>query len=190
MFTEHLRNQVEETNIFNGMLKDRDIAPGFKLPNIHGKSVCSKEMLSSGKLVITFYGRSWRPYCTFELLACQAVYEQLVKRNVKFVAICPHQPGPASMRRGDVDLTYETLIDVDNEVARQFGLTFEVPGPDIRKFRKSFCIDLVSLHSDTRIELSLPATYIVDQDGMIVKSFLGFDNLSHPTPSEILKYLD
>ena len=190
MFADHLRNQIEETNIFNGMLREQDIAPGFKLPNIHGKSVCSKEMLSNGKLVITYYGRSWRPYCTLELLACQAVYEQLVKHNVKFVAICPHKPGPASMRRGDINLTYETLIDVNNKVARQFGLTFEVPGPDIRKFRESFCIDLVSLHSDAHIELSLPATYIVNQDGVIVKSFLGFDNLSHPTPKEILKYLD
>ena len=190
MFTEYLRNQNEETNIINSMLKERDRVPGFKLPNVNGEPICSEEMLSGGKLVITFYGRSWRPYCTLELLACQAVYEQLEKRDVKFVAICPHQPWPASMRRGDYSLTYETLIDADNEVARQFGLTFEVPGPDIRKFRESFCIDLVSLHSDAHVELSLPATYIVDQDGMIVKSFLGFDNLSHPTPSEILKYLD
>ena len=95
-----------------------------------------------------------------------------------------------NLSRQEISLTYETLIDVDNEVAKQFGLTFEVTGQEIRKFRESFCIDLVSLHSDNDIELSIPATYIVDQDGTILKSFFGFDNPDHPNPREILKYLD
>lgn len=190
MYTQNLRKQIEKTNIVKGMLKENDRVPGFTLENTEGKAICFREMLDGRKLVITFYGRSWRPYCTLELLACQAVYEQLEKQNIKFVAISPHKPGPASMTRRDINLTYETLIDVDNEVARQFGLTFEVPGPDIRKFRESFCIDMVSLHSNDDIELSIPATYIVDRDGTILKSFCGLDNLSHPSPREILKYMD
>ncbi len=190
MFAQKLRKQIENSNIAKGMLKENDRVPGFTLPNTEGKAIRFREMLTGNKLVLTFYGRSWRPYCTLELLACQAVYEQLEKHNVKFVAISPHQPGPASMTRTDINLTYETLIDVDNEVARQFGLTFEVRGPDLRKFHESFCIDLVSLHSDDYIELSIPATYIVDQDGTILKSFFGLDNLSHPSLRELLKYLD
>jgi peroxiredoxin len=190
VFAQHLRTQIEKTNIINRMLKEKDRVPRFKLPNVNGKSICSREMLSGGKLVITFYGRSWRPYCGLELMACQAVYEQLEKRDVKFVAISPHEPGPTSLKRGDINLTFETLIDVDNKVARQFGLTFEVPGQDVKKFRESFCIDLVSLNSGNHVELSIPATYIINQDGTILKSFFGLDNLSHPTPREILKYLD
>ncbi len=94
------------------------------------------------------------------------------------------------MRRKDLNITYETLIDVDNEVSKQFGLTFEVTGSEAKKFRESFCIDLVSLHSDGDVELSIPATYIVDRDGTIIKSFFGFDYPNHPSPREILKYLD
>lgn len=190
MFTQKLRTQIEKTTIIKGMLKENDRVPGFTLPNTEGKDISFSEMLNGSKLVITFYGRSWRPYCALELMACQAVYEQLEKHNIKFVAISPHEPGPASLRRGDINLTYETLIDVNNEVAKQFGLTFEVPGSDIKKFRESFCIDLVSLHSNDDIELSIPATYIVDKDGIILKSFFGLDNLDHPSPREILKYLD
>jgi peroxiredoxin len=123
-------------------------------------------------------------------MACQAVFEQLEKQNIKFLAISPHKPWPTSMAKSDINLTYETLIDVNNEVAKQFGLTFEVTGKEIRKFRESFCIDLVSLHSDGYVELSIPATYIVDNDGTIIKSFFGFDYPNHPSPKEILKYLD
>lgn len=190
MFAQELRTQIKKTNIVKSILKENDRVPGFTLPNTEGKAICFSEMLTGDKLVITFYGKSWRPYCTLELLACQAVYEQLEKHNIKFVAISPHKPGPASMRRADINLTYETLIDVDNKVAKQFGLTFEVTGQEIRKFRESFCIDLVSLHSDGGIELSIPATYVVDKDGTILKSFFGFDNPDHPSPREILKYLD
>ena len=186
---QNLHTQIKRTNIVKSILKENDRVPRFTLPNTEGKAIHFCEMLSN-KLVITFYGRSWRPYCTLELLACQAVYEQLEKHNIKFVAISPHKPGPVSMTRKDLNLTYETLIDVDNEVAKQFGLTFAVTGPKIRKFRESFCIDLVSLHSDDDIELSIPATYIVDRDGKILKSFFGFDNPNHPNPREILKHLD
>ncbi len=129
MFAQNLRKQIEKTNIVESLLKENDRVPGFTLPNTEGKAIRSKEMLTGNKLVITFYGKSWRPFCSLELLACQAVYEQLEKHNIKFVAISPHRPGPVSMTRGDINLTYETLIDVDNEVAKQFGLTFEVAGP-------------------------------------------------------------
>jgi peroxiredoxin len=190
VFAQNLRTQIDKTDIVKSILKENDRVPGFTLPNTEGKAIHFKEMLTGNKLVITFYGRSWRPYCTLELLACQAVYEQLEKHNIKFVAISPHKPGPLSMTRPDINLTYETLIDVDNEVSKRFGLTFEVKKPEIRKFRESFCIDLVSLHSDDGIELSIPATYIVDRDGTILKSFMGFDNTNHTSPREILKYLD
>ncbi len=190
MFAQNLRTQIEKTDIVKSILKENDRVPGFTLPNTEGKAIRFKEMLTGNKLVITFYGRSWRQYCTLELLACQAVYEQLEKHNIKFVAISPHKPGPASTTRTDINLTYETLIDVDNEVSKQFGLTFEVTGTEIRKFCESFCIDLVSLNSDDDIELSIPATYIVDRDGTILKSFVGFDNPNHTSPREILKYLD
>jgi peroxiredoxin len=189
VFAQNLRTQIEKTKIVKSILKEKDRVPGFTLPNTEGKSICFKEMLTGNKLVITFYGKSWRPYCGLELLACQAVYEQLEKHNIKFVAISQHKPGPASLRRGNINLTYETLIDVNNEVAKQFGLTFMVTGPEISKFRESFCIDLVSLHSNDGVELSIPATYIVDRDGTILKSFFGFDNPDHPSPREILKYL-
>jgi peroxiredoxin len=189
VFIQDLRTHVEKTFFIDAALKEKDTVPGFTLANAEGKAVCFSEMLTGSKLVITFYGRSWRPYCAFELMACQAVYEQLEKHNIKFVAISPHLPGPASMTRTDINLTYEILIDADNIVAKQFGLTFDVPGSDIKKFRESFCIDLVSLHSNDDVELSIPATYIVDQDGTILKSFFGLDNLSHPSPREILKYL-
>ena len=189
MFTQELRTQIKKTNVVKSILKENDRVPGFTLPNTEGKAICFREMLTGNKLVITFYGRSWRPYCTLELMACQAVYEQLEKHNIKFVAISQHKPGPASMAKTDINLTYETLIDVNNEVAKQFGLTFEVTGSEIRKFRESFCIDLVSLHSDGDIELSIPATYVVDEDGKILKSFFGFDYPNHPSPKEILKHL-
>jgi len=190
VFAQNLRTQIEKTNIAKNMLKEKDRIPGFTLVNTEGKAIHFSEMLSGNKLVMTFYGRSWRPFCSLELLACQAVYEQLDKHNIRFVAISPHRPWPASMTRSDINLTFETLIDVDNEVAKQFGLTFEVTGPEVRKFRESFCIDLVSLNSNDGIELSIPATYVVDKDGTILKSFVGFDNPNHPFPREILKHLD
>ncbi len=170
-------------------LREKDKVPGFTLPNAEGKTVHFEEMFAGSKLVMTFYGGSWCPYCTLELLAWQATYEQLEKHNIKFVAISPQKPEPPSVTKRDISLTFEILIDVDNKVAKQFGLMLKVPGPEMRRLHEPFCIDLVSLNSDEGIELPIPATYIVDKDGTILKVFFGFDNHKQANLKEILSCL-
>ena len=65
----------------------------------------------------------------------------------------------------------------------------KVPGPEMRRLQEPFCIDLVSLNSDEGIELPIPATYIVDKDGTILKVFFGFDNHKQASLKEILSCL-
>src|ERR1700722_13135928 len=51
--------------------KAGDTAPDFTLADSNGKPVSSRELLSKGPLVVSFYRGVWCPYCNLELQALQ-----------------------------------------------------------------------------------------------------------------------
>lgn len=175
-------NRPRKTELLRDVLREKDKAPVFTLPNRYGEEIRIEELLSHGRVVLKFYGAGWYRYCYLELLAWQHLHQQLGKYNSKLVAIFPE---PLDL----TSLTFEILIDTGNKVARQFGLVSKVSSPKAKKLQESFCIDLISLNNNQDVELPMPATYIIDSDGTILEVFIEVSWHSHKDPSEILRYL-
>jgi len=182
-------NRLRKTELLRDVLREKDKAPMFTLPNRYGEEILIQELLSDGRLVLTFYGAGWSRYCCLELLAWQHLHQQLEKYNSKLVAVCPEPLDLTSAAVWSRNLTFEILIDGGNKVARQFGLVSRVSGPKAKKLQESFCIDLISLNSNQDVELPMPATYIIDRDGTILEVFIEINWRSHKDPGEILHYL-
>ena len=183
-------NRLRKTELLKDVLRERDKAPMFTLPNSYGEQIHIEEILSDGRLVLTFYGAGWYRYCCLELLAWQNLHQQLEKYNSRLVAVCPE---PLDLTLASVwsrNLTFEILIDGGNKVARQFGLVSRISVPKARKLQESFCIDLISLNSNQDVELPMPATYIIDSNGTILAVFIEVNWRSNKDPKEILRYLD
>lgn len=182
-------NRLRKTELLRDVLRERDKAPMFTLPNCYGERIHIEEILSDGRLVLTFYGAGWYRYCCLELLAWQNLHQQLEKYNSRLVAVCPE---PLDLTLADLwskSLTFEILIDGGNEVSRLFGLVSRVSSHKAKKLHESFCIDLISLNSNQDVELPMPATYIIDSDGTILAVFIEVNWRSHKDPKEILRYL-
>ena len=62
--------------------KAGDAAPEFSLKDPEGNPVTSRDLLSKGPLVISFYRGVWCPYCNLELQALQAALSQITARGV------------------------------------------------------------------------------------------------------------
>lgn len=181
-------NELEDCGMIENVLKEGDTAPDFILVNIKGEQVSLKQLLTKQKLIITFYRGGWCPYCSMELQAWEGVYEELIEKNTKLVAISPEKPESASMTMADMNLSFETLYDAHNELARKFGLVFKVK-LNVTKLYESLGIDLVSLSGDESRELPIPATYIVDKDKKILDVFVDVDYRNRKDPEEILELL-
>ena len=119
-------NELADSGMINNILKEGDAVPDFTLSNIDGKNISLDRLLTKQKLIITFYRGGWCPYCNLELLAWQGVYDKLLEKNTEFVAISPEKAESMSLSGLSKDLTFETLYDKDNVVARKLGLVFEV----------------------------------------------------------------
>ena len=180
--TEALKN----SSLSEKALKVGDLIPDFELPNALGNKISLKSLLSKGSVVISFYRGGWCPYCNIELRALQNLLPEFEKYNTSLIAISPETPDNSLNTVEKNNLSFEVLSDIDNKVAKQFGLVFQLPD-DLREVYHSFNIDVPKHNGNRDYELPMPATYVVNSEGIIKYAFVPEDYTERANPDEILK---
>jgi len=179
-------------NIQNGIgkkaLKTGHQIPDFTLPDQLGRDVNSTELLNKGPLVISFYRGSWCPYCNLELHALQAHQDKINELGATLVAISPQRPDESLSTAEKNQLTFSVLSDVNNLVAGQFGLVFTL-SEKLRPMYQGFGVDLPTYNGTDTFELPVPATYVINQDGIIVSDYVNADYKQRMEPELILQAL-
>jgi len=160
-------------------------APDFALPDATGKWVHLSELLSEGPVVVNFYRGEWCPYCNLELRAFQMMQTDFAAAGAQLVAISPELPDHSLSVTEKHELDYPVLSDVGNKVAREYGLVFEL-AEALRPIYLSFGLDIPASNGDDSYELPLPATYVIDTQGVVRYTFADADYTKRAEPSEVL----
>lgn len=195
MFPENVKSVMMQTaqDLLNSGIADQALRvgekiPHFVLPNAVNQLIDSQDLLNSGPVVISFYRGGWCPYCNLELRALQAILPQIQTYGATLIAISPETPDHSLSTVEKNELLFEVLSDVGNQVARQFGLVYTLP-EIIRPIYHNFGIDLPSFNGDQSFELPIPATYIVNREGVILYGFVDPDYTQRQDPEGILTIL-
>lgn len=170
-------------------LSQGDTIPAFTLPDATGKPVSSEQLLESGFLVISFYRGGWCPYCNLELKALQSTLQKIKTLEAHLVVISPELSNQALLTQERHALEYPVLSDVNNEVAKKFGLVYELGEEMTELFKHSFDWDLMAINGTEKVELPFPATYVVDRDGVIQYAFVDADYTKRAEPDKIMEVL-
>lgn len=118
--------ELKESGVATGLAVG-DQAPLFELPHADGTEVGLKTLLEKGPVIVTFYRGGWCPYCNLELRAYQRELAQIEEKGATLVAISPETPDYSLSTKEKNELDFYVLSDVDNQVARQFDLVFDMP---------------------------------------------------------------
>jgi len=170
-------------------LQKGDRLPAFNLPNQLGNHVSSQAVLSRGPMVLTFYRGGWCPYCNLELRAYQQLLPQIQSSGAQLVAISPERPDHSLTTAEKNDLKFEVLSDQHAAYARSLGLVFTLADV-LRPIYESFGIHIEKHNGSGQFDLPMPATYVVDSDGVIVSAFVDADYTKRQNPQEVLKVLE
>lgn len=179
---------LAKAEITDNALKQGDQVPDFTLPNATGQRVPLKALLSSGFVVISFYRGGWCPYCNLELQALQRSLPEIQVRGAQLVAISPQTPDNSLSSKEKHSLGFEVLSDVGNQVARKFGLVFTLP-ENLRPVYQSLGMDIPAHNGDDSFELPVPATYVINPQGIVVHAFVNIDYRKRQDPDEIVAVL-
>lgn len=161
----------------------------FTLKNFKSNSITLSQMLKKGPVIIAFYRGGWCPYCNIQLRSYQKHLSEFQKKGATLIAISPEIGSEAEKTAIKDKLEFEVLSDLDNQVARKYGLVFQLP-QELREVYLKFGIDLVKNQKSQKWELPIPATYVIAPSGKIVFSFLNIDYAYRADPKDILKALD
>lgn len=170
-------------------LKAGDEAPSFVLPDEDRHTTSSRDLLTRGPLVITFYRGAWCPYCNFDLQALEAARREIEARGANLVAIS-QQTAPNSRRsQRENRLGYPILVDKGGVVATRFGLRWNVPDY-LREIHIRLGADLAQFNGEDSWTLPMPARYVIAPDGTIAYAEINPDYTRRPEPSDLFPILD
>ncbi|HAA10148.1 MAG TPA: alkyl hydroperoxide reductase [Cytophagales bacterium] len=169
-------------------IEEGETAPDFTLPDEKGNSVNLATLLKNGPVVISFQRGDWCQYCSLELQALQKHHQDLVATGGQLVCIHPQTEVQGEGLAAKYNLSFPMLADQDQSVMTAYNVRFEIL-PSVKELYTAFNLDLEALNANGRWNLPVPATFIINTDGTVVKRHFDHNFMERMEPTEIIKVL-
>jgi peroxiredoxin len=177
--------ELKASGIEADALRVGDPAPAIALPDAVGRSTELAALWRAGPVVVVFYRGGWCPYCNLALRAWQAQLPELQRLGASLVAISPQTPDGSMSTAEKPALAFPVLSDSALEAAQAFRIAFEMP-PALVELYRAAGNDLAVINGNGRWVLPLPATYVIDRDGVIAYAHIEADYRERAEPEQVL----
>jgi peroxiredoxin len=148
--------------------------PPFELTDTQGNNVSLDHALGSGPVVLNFLRGAWCAFGEESLAQLAATYERIVSLGATAFAIAP----PSRFSQPAASMPIPELVDKDMKVARAFGLVFDLPVELRPRYLELGYVPPNTRKSD-RFLVPIPATYLINQDGVILLAHIDADYRHH-----------
>jgi peroxiredoxin len=160
-------------------------AADFRLHDQHGHRVTLMELLLRGAVVLRFCRNENTATCVREFNSLSALHEDAQRLGATLVVIAVEPFDPRPLGKAAASFPFPILPDKAGKVAQSYGLTYQVPalnGPEIN--------DGNGNPKTEREIMSAPATYVIDQTGLVALAFVDVECRSLMDHSQILMALE
>jgi peroxiredoxin len=138
--------------------------PPFLLPDETGQLVRLESLLGKGPVVIAFHRGHWCPYCRLNAFALTQARERLA--GAQLVAITPELQKHTIELKQDAGAWFPILSDMDNGYALSLGLAIWVDDA-MAGLIDAAGWNIPTYNGADAWVLPIPATFVVDSDGVI-----------------------
>jgi len=180
---------IEQAKAFQegeNAIKVGQAAPNFELSNPQGNTVSLSNLLEKGPVVVTFYRGGWCPYCNLQLRALQAKLGEIHALGATLVAISPQVPDGSLTKDEISEMDFTVLSDQDANVASQYGVAWEVPEFLMEHMRVDRQLDFEKINNGNSTILPIPATFVLDKNGVVTWRFVDVDYRTRSEPEDII----
>jgi peroxiredoxin len=148
---------------------------------VSGREVVLEELLHEGPVVLHFFRGPWCSFGEESLAEFAATCQKVVELGASAVAIAP----PREVATGSVPMPMRELQDIDMKVARAYGLAFDLPAGLRPRYEAPGNVPPPTGRAGTWL-VPLPATYLLDRDGIVALAFIDVDYRRHFEPGSLL----
>jgi peroxiredoxin len=167
---------------------------GVKAPDFHAIDADSitfrlAEAIKKGPLVMIFYRGQWCPICNRHLAAVQDSLKLITDRGASVVAVSPQKPEYLKKMVGKTGATFRLLYDKGYAISDAYDVTFTPETWQLIRYNTELNAKLKESQSDDSQRLPIPATYLINRDGMIVWRHFDPNYRNRSTVKDILDHL-
>jgi peroxiredoxin len=187
--TIHARGiaELKQNRLAANILPAGSNTPEFHLQDHNGKNVSSSSLFATGRLVLCFIRGRWCPFCVAQMEAINLIMPEIVQAGATLAAISPQTVQQSFFMHDQHKLRFPLLSDAGNNVARQFRLTYRVPEDQKAIYQRAFVnLAFINGNNEDSWELPIPATYVIDRDGIVLYVSANEDYTERPEPKDII----
>ncbi len=149
-------------------MKVGDKAPDFVAYDQTGKQVQLTKLLEKGPVVLFFYRGKWCPVCSRYLNDYQDSINLIIDQGFNVVAVTPESIENVEQTVKFHNLTFTVLYDCQEQIMKDYDVMFTVTKDYQDMIRKRFSTSIAENNGREEAHLPVPATYIINRDGIIV----------------------
>ncbi len=183
-------DQVITTLRDNGFLPNLisvgDRFPDFMLPDASGGLVDLTSLLARAPVIIQFFRGDWCPYCRTMLDSLAEALPDIQAAGGTLVALTPDTHGLALDAKIAHHADFVVLSDVDYGVGLAAGVIFRLP-PLYRNRLIQSGTDLAARHGNAAWFLPVPATFVLDGEGIVRWRFADPDFTRRAEPADVIE---
>lgn len=163
-----------------------DPAPPLELRNSRGQIISLAKQLERGPAVVTFFRGAWCPICSLQVAALVRALPEIRAARGCLIGVHPDS-GPLV----DEPLEgFEMCSDPGQSVIQRWRVQFELT-PDLQKyFLGSLDTDISKYHLDGAWRLPVPATFVIDQAGIVRRRHVTADFTKRMEPEAVVEALE
>jgi peroxiredoxin len=166
-----------QTGSVRQVVKAGERAPLFRLRSNTGAFVSLSGRLYHGPVVVSFFRGDWCPFCRLELQALAEAQSDIERLGATLVGLSP-------LADGDSGSSFPILRDPGCRIAARYRIAFTV-APQFRPAYLALGYPERSEKVPDHWVLPLPATYIIDRNGIVLLSYVDADYTTRLEPTEI-----
>jgi len=141
--------------------------PDVMIWNEAGAPLKSLELVKKQPTILVFYRGGWCPYCNAQLNELKGIESQLKALGYQLIAISPELPDSLKEMQQARTLSYQLMSDFRLEVAKAFGLAFQVDPSYAKMAEEKVNAKMQKYQGETLFTLPVPAVYIFDTNGVV-----------------------
>ena len=164
-------------------------APKFETKNNNEEKLTLESLIKNGPVVITFYRGQWCPYCNKHMSDLQDSLSFINNAGATLIAITPEKNTEINKTIKKSDASFNIIYDKNHKIMDAYKVSF------ISKGFKKYLHILIGINinkaSGNRDNiLPIPATYIIDSNGIIIGRHFDKDYTKRMSVAEILNVLN
>ena len=164
-------------------------APAFSAMNAENETFVLADALLNAPVVVIFYRGFWCPVCNQHLASLQDSLLLIEEMGAQVIAISPEKPEYLIKMSEKSGAKYTLLYDEGYKIASAFDVNYKATSVQTLTYNLFLGAKLKKTHSDESQNLPIPATFIINQKGVIVWRQFDPDYKNRSSVKEIIEVL-